>query len=89
MEEVIEIPDLGNEINKVTMASWHKNPGDLVDVDETICEIYTDKVMIEIPSPIKGVLKECFYQQGDTIRVGEKIALVQSQMDKNTNAMIN
>ena len=61
-----------------TILKWHKQPGDKVDVDETILEISTDKVDTEVPSPEAGVVSELLYSEGDVVEVGKVIAKLNS-----------
>ena len=56
MSEKIVVPVLGESITEATVAKWLKNPGDTVEVDEPIVELETDKVNLEVPSPVSGVL---------------------------------
>ena len=58
MSEKILVPVLGESITEATVAKWLKNIGDSVEADEPIVELETDKVNLEVPSPIAGVLKE-------------------------------
>ena len=58
MIEKIVVPVLGESITEATVAKWLKNPGDSVEADEPIVELETDKVNLEVPSPITGVLSE-------------------------------
>ena len=56
MSEKIVVPVLGESITEATVAKWLKNTGDAVEADEPIVELETDKVNLEVPSPVKGVL---------------------------------
>jgi 2-oxoglutarate dehydrogenase E2 component (dihydrolipoamide succinyltransferase) len=72
----VEVPALGESITEGTLANWLKKPGDAVAADEPIAELETDKVSVEVPSPIAGVLTEQLVQAGDTVAVGAVIARV-------------
>ena len=61
MSEKIVVPVLGESITEATVAKWLKNPGDAVEADEPIVELETDKVNLEVPSPISGVLTCLLY----------------------------
>ena len=61
MSEKIIVPELGESITEATVAKWLKNTGDSVDADEPIVELETDKVNLEVPSPITGVLSAVSY----------------------------
>ena len=70
MSEKIVVPALGESITEATVAKWLKNTGDTVDADEPIVELETDKVNLEVPSPISGTLSEISFKDGDTVEVG-------------------
>lgn len=72
----ITVPPLGESVTEGTIAEWLKQPGDAVAVDEPIVSIETDKVAVEIPSPVAGVIGELKAEEGDTIEVGTVIATV-------------
>ncbi len=75
------MPKMGESIIEATILNWLKREGDAVEVDETILEIATDKVDSEIPSPVKGVIKELIYQTDTVVPVGETIALIQTEVN--------
>ena len=58
MSEKITVPALGESITEATVAKWLKNKGDNVEADEPIVELETDKVNLEVPSPISGIIEE-------------------------------
>ena len=76
MSEKILVPVLGESITEATVAKWLKNPGDTVKADEPIVELETDKVNLEVPSPISGVLAEINSQDGSVVEVGALLGLV-------------
>ncbi len=76
MKEKILVPALGESITEATVAKWLKNKGDTVNVDEPIVELETDKVNLEVPSPITGVLTEINSQDGSVVEVGALLGLV-------------
>src|SRR6185312_13335178 len=78
----VEVPALGESITEGTLASWLKKPGEAVAADEPIAELETDKVSVEVPSPVAGVLAEQLVQAGDTVAVGAVIA----RIDQNATA---
>ena len=83
MSEKIVVPALGESITEATVAKWLKNTGDSVDVDEPIVELETDKVNLEVPSPITGVLTEINSKDGSVVEVG---ALLGSVSEKGSGA---
>ncbi len=76
MSEKIVVPALGESITEATVAKWLKNTGDSVDVDEPIVELETDKVNLEVPSPITGVLTEINSKDGSVVEVGALLGSV-------------
>jgi 2-oxoglutarate dehydrogenase E2 component (dihydrolipoamide succinyltransferase) len=79
-EEIeVVMPKMGESITEGTIIAWYKEPGDAIALDETLLEIGTDKVDTEVPSPAKGVLKERLVEEGDTVEVGTKIAVIAAE----------
>ena len=76
MSEKILVPVLGESITEATVSKWLKNKGETVDADEPIVELETDKVNLEVPSPVTGKLVEINSQGGSTVKVGEILGLV-------------
>jgi len=72
----VKVPALGESITEGTLAEWLKKPGEAVKADEPIASLETDKVSVEVPSPIAGVLTEQLVQEGDTVAVGAPIARI-------------
>ncbi len=70
----IRVPTLGESVTEATVATWFKKPGDAVAVDEMLCELETDKVTVEVPSPAAGVLGEIVAQEGATVGVDALLA---------------
>jgi len=75
----VVMPKMGESITEGTIIAWFKEPGDEIEVDETILEIGTDKVDTEVPSPAAGTLKERLVEEGETVEVGTVIALLTSE----------
>ena len=78
MSEKIVVPALGESINEATVAKWLKNTGDSIEADEPIVELETDKVNLEVPSPINGVLGKISASEGDVVQVGSTLGLINS-----------
>ena len=76
MSEKILVPVLGESIAEATVSKWLKNKGETVDADEPIVELETDKVNLEVPSPVTGKLVEINSKDGSTVKVGEVLGLV-------------
>tara|TARA_Y100000389_G_scaffold20608_1_gene17727 strand:+ start:2288 stop:3574 length:1287 start_codon:yes stop_codon:yes gene_type:complete len=76
MSEKILVPVLGESITEATVSKWLKNEGDAVEIDEPIVELETDKVNLEVPSPVSGVLTEISSKDGSTVEVGALLGSV-------------
>jgi 2-oxoglutarate dehydrogenase E2 component (dihydrolipoamide succinyltransferase) len=72
----VKVPALGESITEGTLAQWLKKAGDSVAADEPIASLETDKVTVEVPSPVAGVLSETVVKEGDTVEVGAIIARI-------------
>jgi pyruvate dehydrogenase E2 component (dihydrolipoamide acetyltransferase) len=72
----VVMPQMGVSVSEGTITKWAKSEGDDVAADETLLEISTDKVDTEVPSPASGVVKEILAQEGETVAVGAKIAVI-------------
>ncbi len=77
--EEITVPQLGESITEATIGTWLKQVGDAVAADEPIVEVETDKVAMEIPSPVAGVLSEHTVAEGDNVEIGALIAKVDTE----------
>ncbi len=74
MATEIRVPTLGESVTEATVATWFKKPGEAVAMDEMLCELETDKVTVEVPSPSAGVLAEIVAAEGDTVGVDALLA---------------
>ena len=77
MSEKIIVPVLGESITEATVSKWLKNEGDEVKTDEPIVELETDKVNLEVPSPISGKLKEIISKNGSVVEVGAHLGSIE------------
>ncbi|MEO0693196.1 MAG: biotin/lipoyl-containing protein, partial [Pseudomonadota bacterium] len=76
MSSEVRVPTLGESVTEATVATWFKKPGDSVAVDEMLCELETDKVTVEVPSPIAGTLGEIVADEGATVGVDALLATI-------------
>ena len=76
MSEKILVPVLGESITEATVAKWLKNKGDSIETDEPLVELETDKVNLEVPSPVDGILSEINANNGQVVEVGAILGLV-------------
>ena len=70
MSTDIKVPSLGESVVEATVAKWYKNAGDSVVIDEPLLELETDKVTLEVPSPVTGKIEKILSNEGDTVAVG-------------------
>ena len=83
MTEEIIAPVLGESITEATVSKWLKKSGEDVKADEPIVELETDKVNLEVPSPVNGILSEIKTKEGETVNVGALLGVVSSAEEKN------
>ena len=78
MSTEVLVPTLGESITEATLGEWLKKPGDMVNADEPIASLETDKVSIEVPAPVAGTMGAHLVQVGDTVNVGAVIASIEA-----------
>lgn len=83
------LPKMGESVAEATIIKWIKQPGDQIDVDDTILEIATDKVDSEVPSPVVGKLVKQFFNVDDVVQVGTVIAIIETEGDETVNAVFD
>ena len=76
MANQILVPSLGESVTEATVSKWLKQVGEKVDSDEPLVELETDKVNVEVPSPLKGTLSSIKVKEGDTVEVGALLGIV-------------
>ena len=76
MTTEVRVPTLGESVTEATVATWFKKPGDTVAVDEMLCELETDKVTVEVPSPAAGTVGEIVAAEGETVGVDALLATI-------------
>ncbi|MGE3065755.1 MAG: biotin/lipoyl-containing protein, partial [Hyphomicrobiaceae bacterium] len=72
----IKVPALGESVTEATLGKWFKKAGDAVAVDEPLCELETDKVTVEVPSPAAGTLADIRVEEGATVAVGSVLGSI-------------
>ena len=77
----LKLPKMGESIAEATLVKWLKEVGDKIETDESVVEIATDKVDSDIPSEVKGVLKEKKFLENEIIKVGEIIGIIETEND--------
>ncbi|MEO0380645.1 MAG: 2-oxoglutarate dehydrogenase complex dihydrolipoyllysine-residue succinyltransferase [Pseudomonadota bacterium] len=76
MTTEVRVPTLGESVTEATVATWFKKPGDAIAVDEMLCELETDKVTVEVPSPVAGTLGDIIAAEGETVGVDALLATI-------------
>ena len=79
----VELPKMGESVAEATITNWLKAVGDLIDEDEPIVEIATDKVDSEVPAPCSGILKKVLFNEGDVVAVGTVFAIIDSEVSSD------
>ena len=78
MSTEVKVPVLGESITEATVGEWLKKPGEAVALDEPIASLETDKVAIEVPAPVAGVMGAYVVEEGATVNVGAVIASIEA-----------
>ena len=84
----IRVPTLGESVTEATVATWLKKPGDSVAIDEMLCELETDKVTVEVPSTVSGILSEIVAHEGETVGLDAILGIISegdTQPTENSN----
>ena len=77
MSVEIRVPALPESVADATLAAWHREPGQSVNRDESLADLETDKVMLDVPAPVNGVLREIKVQAGATVKSGDLLAVIE------------
>ncbi len=85
MSEKITVPTLGESVTEATVSKWLKSKGEKVIVDEPLVELETDKVNVEVPSPISGILESISVNEGETVNVGSLLGTVDKSVSNSDN----
>ena len=88
MSTEVVVPALGESVTEATVAGWLKNTGDMVALDEPIVELETDKVTVEVNSPVAGILDRPNFKVGETVDVGAILCIIKDSND-NTQAVVD
>ncbi len=85
MSEKITVPTLGESVTEATVSKWLKSQGDKVVADEPIVELETDKVNVEVPAPINGILGSIAVKEGETVNVGSLLGTINDKSSQEAN----
>ena len=80
----VELPKMGESVAEATITTWLKAVGDVIEEDEPIVEIATDKVDSEVPAPCSGILKKVLFNEGDVVEVGSVFAIIDSEVSSES-----
>ncbi|MDA9613422.1 2-oxoglutarate dehydrogenase complex dihydrolipoyllysine-residue succinyltransferase [Paracoccaceae bacterium] len=82
----VRVPTLGESVTEATVATWFKQPGDKINMDEMLCELETDKVTVEVPSPVAGVMGEIVAQEGSVVNMDALLTTIsEGSIEKSKN----
>lgn len=84
----LKLPKMGESVAEATITNWLKNVGDIIEMDEPVLEIATDKVDSEVPSEVNGVLKEILFHVDDVVNVGETLAIIETDSEYDNDEEI-
>jgi len=73
----VKLPELGEDVNEATISYWIHQEGDAVKEGEDLVEMTTDKATFNVPVPFSGILKETSVEEGETVKVGAKLAVIE------------
>ncbi|TRZ41802.1 dihydrolipoamide acetyltransferase family protein [Robertkochia solimangrovi] len=82
----LKLPQMGESVAEATVTAWLKEVGDSIEADEPVVEIATDKVDSEVPSEVEGILVERFFEVDDVVKVGEVIAIIETEGEVNVSS---
>lgn len=78
MAKVI-LPELGEDVKSAVVSYWHFEVGESIDEGDDLVEMATDKATFNIPAPVSGTISEIFFQEGDTVQVGDTLAIIEEE----------
>ena len=81
----VRVPTLGESVTEATVATWFKQPGDSINIDEMLCELETDKVTVEVPSPVAGIMGEIIAQEGTVVSMDALLTTIGEGTTKKSN----
>src|SRR5207248_4405209 len=82
----IKVPELSESVAEATLLAWHKKVGEAVRRDENLIDVETDKVVLELPAPVDGVLAKIVKNDGESVTSGEVIAVIDTEATATASA---
>ena len=78
MSTEVRVPALPESVSDATILAWHHQPGESVNQDENLVDLETDKVVLEVPAPVDGVLQEIRFKDGETVQADDLLAIIEA-----------
>lgn len=75
----VVLPKIGEDVNEATVSFWHINKGEKINKGDDLVEMVTDKAAFNVPSPASGVLTKVMFEEGQTAKVGQTIAIIEEK----------
>ena len=75
----VVLPEIGEDVNEAVVSFWHCDQGGKVDEGDDLIEMVTDKATFNVPAPASGILTEIMFKEGETVKVGETIAIIEEE----------
>ena len=75
----VVMPEIGEDIKEATVSFWHIEEGEEINEGDDLVEMVTDKATFNVPSPINGTLAEIMFEEGQTVKVGDVIAVIEEE----------
>src|SRR5262249_36434048 len=86
MQVEVKVPQLSESVSEATLVAWRKKAGEAVKRDENLIDVETDKVVLELPAPVDGVLAKIVKNDGDSVTSGEVIAVIDTEAKATASA---
>ena len=75
----VVLPEIGEDVNEATVSFWHVDKGEKINEGDDLIEMVTDKATFNVPAPASGVLTEIMFEEGQTIKVGQTLAIIEEK----------
>ena len=89
MTTEIRVPQLPESVADATLVAWHKQPGDAIKRDENLADLETDKVVLEVPAPANGVVREIKIQSGTVVTSGQLLAIIEEGASAGASSSVS
>lgn len=75
----VVLPEIGEDVNEATVSFWHVDKGEKINEGDDLIEMVTDKATFNVPAPASGVLTEIMFEEGQTVKVGQTLAIIEEK----------